>query len=82
MATHPEHERRGAASRLVSSIFDEADERQVICYLDTNVGGMGKRMYEKLGFKPICLMDFDLERYGGQGQASLISMIREPKPKQ
>jgi ribosomal protein S18 acetylase RimI-like enzyme len=79
LATDPKHERRGAGSQLIRWVFDKADSMQAWCYLDTGIDGVGKAFYEKLGFYEVDRCDFDLEKYGGIGKDSLMSMIRDPK---
>ena len=36
LCTDPEHERRGAASKLMKWPFERADQEGVACYLDTD----------------------------------------------
>jgi GNAT superfamily N-acetyltransferase len=51
--THPEYRRQGIAMRLFEDIIEEAD-RQKLLSCELIATGMGRPLYEKFGFKPIC----------------------------
>lgn len=82
LCTHPHHERKGAASRLVRWAFDRADAEGKLCFVDASVHG--HRMYERCGFQDVGEMTVNLEEYEpgcGYGVQRWRSMVREPTRK-
>jgi len=63
--THPDHHRRGAGSMLISWGTARADEMGLDAYLEASE--MGQPLYERHGFKTVKLLQFDLLRFGGEG---------------
>lgn len=49
LGVHPEHQKQGIGSRLLTSTLQEADSARVMCYLETFDDNKG--FYEKFGFK-------------------------------
>ena len=79
LGTHPQHERRGAASMLVKAMFGHADEKGLPCYVDSSM--TGHLLYERLGFKDVSTMQIDLDNFeGGEGFGlqRWMGMMREP----
>lgn len=63
--THPKHQRRGAASKLMQWGFDESDRLGLDIYLEATVEG--KPVYEKYGFEEVSTFDIDASKYGKEG---------------
>ncbi|KAL8703601.1 MAG: hypothetical protein Q9201_003226 [Fulgogasparrea decipioides] len=81
LATHPEHQGRGAGSMLIEWAFPKADEMGVMCYVDSSAAGYS--LYKKKGFKEaVGVLDLDLGHYEG-GQAGnvprWVALVRSPK---
>jgi GNAT superfamily N-acetyltransferase len=49
LATHPERQREGLATAVLSPILDEADRLGIACCLETSTAG-NRRFYERRGF--------------------------------
>lgn len=80
LATHPEHRGRGLASRLVASVFPDADEKGVVIYLDTASDNPAMRLYQRLGFQEVGRRTIeDLSRYGGEGSETHVAFLRYPE---
>lgn len=77
--TFPEHQRRGAASLLVTWPFEQADREGIVVYLDSEEGGEGVKLYERLGFKKVDICHVDLTLCGLEGVYTHVAMVREPK---
>lgn len=75
--THPDHHRRGAGSMLISWGTARADEMGLDAYLEASE--MGQPLYERHGFKTVKLLQFDLLRFGGEGNFRHMCMLRHPK---
>lgn len=75
MATLPEYRFKGLGSALLRTGLDEAAAAGLADFwLEASEDGHG--LYEKFGFvDQDCLM-FDLEKYGGIGQAKVMMMRR------
>ena len=80
LGTHPNHERRGAASKLIRWAFERADAEGLPCFVDSSI--TGHALYERCGFTDVGEMKVDLDKYkGGQGLGvqKWMAMVREPK---
>jgi WD repeat-containing protein 48 len=77
LATHPDHQGRGAASMLLDWGLGKADREGLVTYLDAT--GVGKPVYEKRGFKVVRSIEWDREAWGGKGSDCHWCMVREPK---
>ena len=79
LATHPDHERRGAASMLIRWAFERADAQDVPCYVDSSP--TGHALYVRSGFRDVGQMSVDLDKYEsgqGLGVQRWKAMVREP----
>ncbi|PVI03860.1 hypothetical protein DM02DRAFT_611975 [Periconia macrospinosa] len=77
LATHPEHQRRGAAKMLLDVGLKRADEEGLVMYLSSS--WMGRPIYEKAGFELVKECDFDRGEWGGEGVERHGCMVRQPK---
>ena len=81
LATHPNHEGRGAGSMLIQWAFPKADEMGVPCFVDSSVAGYP--VYKKRGFQEaVGSVDLDLGEYDrgeGYGVQRWVAMMREPR---
>lgn len=77
MLTHPSHQRKGLATRLLRFVFDQADKEGRRCYIEASPDGYP--VYVKAGFKEVDRIDFGLEEFGGDaGERDVaVCMIRE-----
>ena len=50
VATHPDHERRGAATMLIKWAIDKCKEEKIPAYLESTP--MASALYRRLGFGP------------------------------
>ncbi|PSN73327.1 hypothetical protein BS50DRAFT_185038 [Corynespora cassiicola Philippines] len=75
LATHPDYRGRGAANMLLDWGMCKADEERWTTYLDTS--HMGRKIYEKKGFRLIRELDFDRTLWGGEGMDWHGCMLRE-----
>lgn len=62
LVTHPDHHRRGAGGLLVKWGVEEADRRNVECYLEASP--MGVPLYERYGFERVRDIELDLKPFG------------------
>ena len=79
LGTHPNHERRGAASKLICWAFERADTEGLPCYVDSSITGYP--LYGRCGFIDVGEMKVDLDKYEdgqGLGLQRWIAMVREP----
>lgn len=78
LATHPEHHRKGAGGSLVKWGTDLADEQGVECYLEASIEG--RPLYERLGFRVVKEVPFQLEDFGRPDLGTDVNciMVREP----
>ncbi|KAI1842179.1 hypothetical protein JX266_011587 [Neoarthrinium moseri] len=74
ICTAPKYHRRGAAKALIAPMLCLADEAGIKAYLEATPEG--KPVYEKLGFREVDTLDFDLGEPIGLYQ--LCVMVREP----
>ncbi|KXJ86550.1 acyl-CoA N-acyltransferase [Microdochium bolleyi] len=79
LATLPEHRRQGLAGKLVEWPLAKADADGIPCFLTTDEGGDGERLYAKYGFDRVADVVFDLTKFGGSGQQRHIGMLRKPR---
>ena len=81
LATHPEHEGRGAGSMLIQWGLDKADEMRVRTYVDASVAGFP--VYKKRGFEEeVGVLELNLREYeGGEGLGvqRWVALMREPR---
>nr|OQO19872.1 hypothetical protein B0A51_12228 [Rachicladosporium sp. CCFEE 5018] len=65
LATHPDHQHRGAATMLMKELIAEADALGLEMYCEAT--RTGKPLYEKYGFVAVKTLTFDPAAYGGSG---------------
>ena len=82
LGTLPWYQRREAASTLVRWWFERADKDGFSVFLDTDLDGQGRPLYERLGFERVGEAVLDLAKYGGTGTHTHIGMLREPRTPQ
>lgn len=75
LATHPDHQGKGAGKMLVQWGMRKADEEGLKCYLCATARGL--RLYEKAGFKTVKEVTFDMSEWGGEGKDWWACMVRE-----
>jgi len=80
LATHPNHQRRGAGKMLLEWGLSKADKEGLKMYLDASAKGY--KVYEKAGFKTVREVTFDMEKWGGKGEEWWACMVREPRKDQ
>ncbi|TID17439.1 acyl-CoA N-acyltransferase [Venturia nashicola] len=78
LATHPEHHRKGAGRKLVKWGTDLADKQGIECYLESSIEG--RPLYERLGFRVVKEVPFNLEDFGRPDLGTDVNciMLREP----
>lgn len=80
IVTHPTHQRRGAASKIVKWGCDKADELSLPAYLEATAAG--HPMYLKNGFEKIDEVIIDCDRWpdglgpGGKGKHRYTMLYR------
>lgn len=79
LSTFPSHQRRGAATLLVTWPFEQADREGIVCYLTSQADGQGVKLYERLGFQKVDECHVDLTMCGLEGMYTHVAMVREPK---
>lgn len=62
LCTSPKHHRRGAGAMLVKWGLDRADALGVEAYHESSIEG--RALYERLGYKAIKVVNFDMAEYG------------------
>jgi GNAT superfamily N-acetyltransferase len=77
LATHPEHQGRGAGKILLDWGIQKADDEGLMTYL--NATDVGRRMYEKRGFEVKKVIEWDRVPWGGEGQDCHWCMVRQPQ---
>lgn len=65
LATHPDHQHRGAATMLMKELVAEADALGLEMYCEAT--RTGHPLYEKYGFVVVKTLVFDPAEHGGQG---------------
>lgn len=79
LATHPDHRRRGLASRLIEWVLPQADRQKALVYLDTASDNEAMRIYKNLGFEEGGSDTIEnLERFGGEGSHTHVALVRRP----
>jgi GNAT superfamily N-acetyltransferase len=78
-ATHPEHQGRGASKMLLDWGLKKADDEGLVTYL--NATDVGRRIYEKKGFKVVKAIEWDRVPWGGEGKDCHWCMVRQPRAK-
>lgn len=76
LATHPDHQGRGAAKLLLAWGLNKADTEDLVTYLDAT--STGRPVYEKRGFKLVGASEWDRVPWGGQGKDWHGHMVRQP----
>ncbi|KAI0582375.1 WD repeat containing protein 48 [Pyrenophora tritici-repentis] len=66
LATHPDHQGRGAAKVMLDWGLGKADERGLVLYL--NATETGQVVYEKRGFRLVRALEWDRKPWGGEGK--------------
>ncbi|KAH6657074.1 hypothetical protein BKA67DRAFT_179069 [Truncatella angustata] len=79
ICTAPKYHRRGAAKALIMPMLELADANDITAILEATAAG--KPLYEKLRFREVDTMDFDLGKLtnGQTGLYQLAMMIRKPR---
>ncbi|RYP33590.1 hypothetical protein DL767_004705 [Monosporascus sp. MG133] len=82
LCTSPKYFKRGAAKALLTPMLEIADAEGLRTILEATA--TGKPLYEKLGFREVDALKFDLSQLTKDmdGIYELTIMIREPKAKQ
>jgi GNAT superfamily N-acetyltransferase len=78
LATHPEHQGRGAAKILLDWGLKKADKEGLPVYL--NATPMGRWLYDKRGFKVVRVVEWHRVPWGGEGKDRHECMVRDPIP--
>ena len=76
LATHPDHQGRGAGRLLLDWGVRKADDEQLVTYLDATQ--VAKPIYEKRGFEVRKAVEWDRTVWGGEGVDFHYSMVRLP----
>ena len=63
LGTHPKHERKGAAAKLIRWAFPQADGAGLRCYVDASK--LGHALYRKCGFEDVGELLLNLDEYEG-----------------
>jgi GNAT superfamily N-acetyltransferase len=79
LATHREHQRRGAGKMLLNWGLRKADEEGLTTYLDAT--GVARGMYERAGFVVKKSVEWDRTPWGGEGVDVHYCLVREPRKK-
>ncbi|KAK6951025.1 hypothetical protein Daesc_007554 [Daldinia eschscholtzii] len=80
LCTSPKYYRRGAAKALLEPMLAIADAHGLKSYLEATPNGKG--VYEKLGFREVDRLTFDLKELTGEDYGDIYQitiMIREPR---
>ncbi|KAF3040884.1 hypothetical protein E8E12_003197 [Didymella heteroderae] len=77
LATHPDHQGRGAGKMLLDWGVKKADDEQLVTYLDATQ--VAKPIYEKRGFEVKRAVEWDRTVWGGEGLDIHYSMVRRPR---
>jgi ribosomal protein S18 acetylase RimI-like enzyme len=88
LATHPHHRGKGLASRMIESVLQQADEQNVLVYLETASDNKAMQLYKKLGFQEegsSTIKDLshfvgkeELDRVGAENEHTHVAFIRYP----
>lgn len=77
LATHPDHQNRGAGKLLLDWGMMKADDEELMTYLDATQ--IAKPIYEKRGFEVKRVMEWDRTIWGGDGADVHYCMLRQPR---
>jgi WD repeat-containing protein 48 len=77
LATHPDHQGRGAAKMMLDWGMQKADEEELATYLDSTV--IGRPVYERRGFALVKALEWDRVPWGGEGKDWHGCMVRPAK---
>ncbi|KAF9695748.1 hypothetical protein EKO04_005942 [Ascochyta lentis] len=77
LATHPDHQGRGAGNLLLNWGTEKADDEGLVTYLDATQ--IARPIYEKKGFEVRRAVEWDRTKWGGEGKDVHYCMVRQPK---
>lgn len=77
LATHPEHQGRGAARLLLDWGIKKADDEGLVTFLDASQ--VARPIYEKRGFEVKRSIEWDRKVWGGEGVDVHYCMVRLPR---
>ncbi|KAJ4986882.1 GNAT family protein (acetyltransferase) [Stagonosporopsis vannaccii] len=77
LATHPEHQGRGAAKLLLDWGMQKADKEGLVTYLDATQ--RARPIYAKRGFELKKVVEWDRKVWGGEGVDVHYCMVRTPR---
>lgn len=77
LATHPDHQGRGAGKLLLDWGLKKADDEGLVTYLDGTQ--MARPLYEKNGFEVKKAIEWDRTKWGGEGKDVHYCMVRQPR---
>ncbi|KAF1364866.1 hypothetical protein EJ07DRAFT_151293 [Lizonia empirigonia] len=75
LATHPDHQGRGAAKLLLDWAMNKVDEERLVTYLDATQ--IARPIYEKRGFEVRRVVEWDRTKWGGEGKDVHYCMVRQ-----
>lgn len=75
--THPEHQKRGAATSLLNWGTGEADRLEIPAFLESSPQGLP--LYKKCGFEVVDTVTVDLSPWKGPSQVDIPLMQRAVK---
>lgn len=75
LATHPDHQGRGAAKLLLDWGMNKADTERLVTYLDATQ--IARPIYEKRGFEVRRVVEWDRTKWGGEGKDVHYCMVRQ-----
>lgn len=79
LATHPDHQGRGAGKMLLAWGIEKADAEELVTYLDGTQ--VARPLYEKIGFEVRKAVEWDRTQWGGEGKDVHYCMVRQPEIK-
>jgi GNAT superfamily N-acetyltransferase len=78
--THPQHQKRGAASALIQWGVDKGEQLRLPVYLEAS--GVAHPLYHKHGFEYVDVHRVDLTPFGGTGMEHTAPiMLRDSRVK-
>lgn len=77
LATHPDHQGRGAGKLLLDWGVKKADDEGLVTYLDASQ--VARPIYQKRGFEVKRIIEWDRKVWGGEGVDVHYCMVRLPK---
>lgn len=75
LAVHPNWQRKGVGSMLISKFLESVDADYPKCYVVSS--RTGKPLYERFGFKMMGAVSVDLEEFGDYEPYVTFNMQRE-----